>query len=340
MRDRLRNWWDKRFFRVGAYVAFAFVSFLVFLLMTFPDHRVGEIAENQIEEVLDHRYDVDINEVGFWRLTGVEAGGVRLDERNLDGSGGDGIGGGLTVQLEQVAARFSPLRSLINRGPTAAYRVDIGGGVVDGTAAQVGSDQQVTVAMNNLDLQDSTLIDSLLGVRLLGSLDGDIELLVDPSTGLAKSGTVDLTGEQLTLGETVIRSEQIPFLTELDLPTTSFGNLNLQMTIEETDNGSRVSFDRFDMRGRDIQMEVWGDIELTPGGGRPDVEMRLQVNEQYVTEHDLGAVFNMNEFREGEYEADDGYWYGFALSGRLDDIDFRGSNTAARGPEAETDDGE
>ena len=333
MQDLLRDWWEKKYFRVVAYVAFAFFSFVVFLLMTFPDHRVKEITANQIEEVLDHRYDVRINDMGFWRLTGVKMEGIRLEERGEDD--GDGaIGSGLTVQLEELAGRFSPLRSLINRGPTASYRVDIGGGVVSGTAGQVGPNQEVTVSLNNLDLQDSTLIDSLLGVRLLGNLDGDIELTIDPTTGIATGGRVDVTGEQLTLGETVIRSDQIPILTELDLPTTSFGSLNLQMDIEETENGSRVEFERFDLRGRDVQMEVWGHIDLVPSGGRPDVEMRLQVSENYVTEHDLGAVFNMSEFREGEFETDEGYWYGFAISGHFDNLDFRGSSDAGRGPEA------
>lgn len=334
MQQKLRDWWEKKFFRVVAYMAFAVVSFFIFLLWTFPDHRVVDITANQIEEALEHRYEVSIREMSFWRLTGIEMSGVSLQERTPQIDNGDG-GMALTIRLEQLAGRFSPLRSLLNRGPTASYRIDIGGGeAITGTAAQTGAEQKVTVSMNGLDLQQSTLIDSLLGVRILGTLDGDVDLTVDPATGLASRGHVDLRGEQITLGATTLETEFIPFLTQLELPTTSFGHMDVRLDFEDTADGSRIHFEEFTIRGRDIQAEAWGHIDMTPRGGQPDIGLRLQVNQEYVTEHDLGAVFNISEFREGEFEADDGHWYGFELTGRFDDPDFRGSRDAARGPGA------
>lgn len=333
MQDLVVRWWERKFFRVAAYLTFGFVSFFVFLLWTFPEHRVKEIASNQIEEALDHRYDVSIAGMGFWRLSGVGVEGVRLQERQTGGDDEDGgAGRALTAHVERISVRFSPIRSMLNRGPTARYQIDVGGSVIDGSVYQRGTEQHVTLSLNDVDLRESTLLASLLGIPLFGVLDGDVELVIDGAAGALVDGHVDVTGRQLTLGSTVIESDQIPVFTELELPTTSFGNLELQLRVEEQEQGSRVHFDRFRTQGRDLHTEVWGHIDLLPAGGRPRLEMRLQVNQEYVTEHGLGLVFNMSEFRDGEYEE----WYGFVLAGTFDNINFQGSTTAAQGrPEGE-----
>lgn len=331
MRARLRDWWDRKFFRIAVYVGFGMLSFLFFLLMTFPAHRISEIAGNQIEAALDHRYDVTVADVGFWRLTGVRADGVQLDERIVDGDQGpDQIGGGWNVHIERIGMRFSPLRSVLNRAPTVLFHVDTGGGIIDGTLVNAGADQEINLSVNRLDLQQSTLIDSLLGVRVLGTLEGDLDMVIDGQAGIVKSGRIDMTGRQLTLGETVLDVEgMVPFLTQLQLPTTNFGNVDIGVDIEETERGSRVSFQQFDIRGRDIQGEVWGDIELSPTGGRPRVELRLALDENYVTEHELDRILTIGEIREAQHEG----WYGFVISGRLEDPNFQGSQTAAQGPQ-------
>ncbi len=327
MLDTLSDWWERKFFRVVAYLTFAFFSFFVFLLWSFPDHRIKEIASNQLEEAVDHRYDVSISKLGFWRFTGLGMEGVQLSERVQPGSEDDG-GLALTVRIERISARLSPLRTLFNRGPTIRFQVDVGGSVIDGTIVQSGAEQRVDLSLNEVDLRESTLLASLLGIPLFGVLDGDVELVFDAASGQIADGSVNLTGKQLTLGSTVIQSDQIPVFTELALPTTSFGNLEFDMTIEQRERGSRLNIHRFRSRGRDINTEAWGHIDLLPTGGVPRLDLRLQVNQEYVTEHDLGIVFNMSEFRDGEYQD----WYGFVLAGTFQDLNFQGSKTAAQGP--------
>ncbi len=332
--QKLQQLWEKKFFRVAAYMVFAVVSFLIFLLITFPSDRVGDIAANQIEEVLDHQYDVSVSDLRFWRMSGIQMRGVRLQERTAGQMDGDEERG-LTIRLDQIAARFSPFRSLLNRGPTVRFQADVGGGErVTGTFAQVGTDQQVEVSMNRLDLRDSTLIDSLLGVRIFGNLDGDVDLQIDGTTGLATGGNIHLAGEQIMLDETTLQLDMVPFITELELPSTNFGNLDVNLDFEETDAGTVIHFEEFTIRGRDIQAQVWGDITLTPQGGQPNLQMRLQFNEEYVTEHGLDAYINMGDFREGRYEGEDGHWYGFEMSGTFGDVDFGGSVEAGQGPGA------
>lgn len=325
MIDTLSEWWERKFFRVVAYLVFAGFSFFVFMVWTFPDHRIKEIASNHLEEAFDYRYDVSITDLGFWRFTGLEMEGIQLAERVSDDGADDG-GMPLTVRIERISARLSPIRSVLNRGPAVRFQIDVGGSVIDGTVVQSGTSQRVDISLNEVDLRESTLLASLLGVPLFGVLDGDIELAFEG--GQLIDGVVILEGKQLTLGSTVIQSDQIPVFTELELPTTSFGSLDMDMTIEQRDRGSRLNFNRFRSQGRDINTELWGHIDLLPTGGVPRLDLRIQVNQEYVTEHDLGILFNMSEFRDGEYQD----WYGFVLAGTFDDVNFQGSTTAAQGP--------
>ena len=338
MLEQLRQWWEKPFFRVAAYLAFGFLSFVAFLLVTFPDHRVRQIVSNEIEAAMDFEYDVTIGKLGFWRLTGISAREITLRERVVGGGADDEEADGpmpMMVRVERISARLAPIRTILGGGPAADFQIDVGESIIRGRFDMDGfneaATQKISLNMNDLDLRRSTLLTSFVGQPIYGILDGDVEIEIDGARGgLITGGYVDLTGQQLTLGATTIEIDGIPLLTGLDLPTTSFGNMEMLLTFEETEHGSRLNFDKFETSGRDIFTEAWGHIDITPTGNRPRVELRLQVNEEYVTEHGLSSLFNMGEFRQGEY----GEWYGFVIAGRAGDINFRGSRTAAQGPQA------
>lgn len=337
MRERLRRWWERRVFRFFAYSFFASTSFFIFFLLTFPQHRVRQIVSVQAESALQNRYEVRIADMGFWRLTGVQMKGVQIKERRYGGE--ESVqdtrqGPPMTIVVDKVAARFSPIKSILKRGAAVSYQVDVGGGILDGTFIQAGQEPQITLNINEVDLRKSTLLASFLGVPLFGVLDGDIELALNPRTGQPHSGQVNLRGQQLTLGATKIRSDKIPVFTELELPTTSFGNLQARINIEpgEGQGGSTVEIQEFRSQGRDINLEAWGDVDLMANGNmRLGVKMRMQVNQDYVTDNNLGFIFNMNEFRSGK--VDD--WYGFEIGGASGRTRFAGSPSAARGPQAE-----
>lgn len=346
MLDRLQQWWERRFFRVAAYMGFGFFAFVMFLLITFPEHRVRQIASNELEAALDFEYEVSIGELGFWRLTGASAENITLRERlaGEDTDGGDDEEGGpmpTMVQVERISGRLAPIRTLLGGGPALDFQVDVGGSVVEGDFDMDGYNQQATqtlsLAMDELDLRQSTLLTSLTGQPIYGILDGDVEVVIDGARGgLITDGHVDITGQQLTLGSTVIEIDSVPLLTGLELPTTSFGNLELYLDFEENERGSRLNFDTFKTQGRDIMTEAWGHMDITPRGNQPRVEMRLQVSQEYVSEHGLSSLFSMGEFRQGEY----GDWYGFVIAGRPGNINFEGSRTAAQGPDGASDDGD
>ena len=327
MRDLIEEWWEKRFFRVAAYFVFAIVTFNLFLIATFPDHRVTEIVENEIEAALDHEYSVNIGELGFWRFSGLRADQVQLQERAT----GEEEGLARTVRVERMAARLSPMRTILNRGPTVRYQIDVGGGAINGSFSPgEGGAQRVRADFDDLDLRDSTLLASLVGWPIFGVIDGDIDVEVDPNSGMIQRGSIALDGQQLTLGSTVVSVDEFPV--DLELPTTNFGNLTARISAESSGSGTAFNIDEFQTRGRDIQTEMWGQLVVNQRGVEPNVDFRFQVNQEYVTENDLGAVFNWSEFQEAEYQN----WYGFSITaGRGGEPSVEGSRSAAQGPQAE-----
>ena len=330
MLDQLEKWWERTFVRLAAYMAFAALSFLIFLLWTFPDQRVAQIAEQEIAAAFGHEYEVSVGSVRLWRMSGMKAKNIRLQERRVDD---DEDAMPTTLLLDGVSARFSPMRSVMGRALSGRYKIDIGGDSIDGTVNFRGNDLEVSAKFDEVDLRNSTLLASLLGFPLFGVLDGDLEVIFDMGQGGALTGGgVDLRGEQLTLGSTQIQHDSFPLT--IDLPTTSFGALVFQADIEGTEQGARINFERFATEGgRDIHLELWGHLELGSRGTRPELDMRLQVSDQYVNEHDLSPVFNVQQFRDGSYQN----WYGFVIrGGRGGDVDFHGSRTAAQGPQAGT----
>lgn len=327
--DKLRELWEKRGFRVAIYLTFGLFSFMMFLVATFPKQRVAQIASVQLEALMNHEYDVQISEIRFWRLSGVQARSVVMREREA-GERSDSAGPARMIQIERISGRVAPIRSLLAMGLVAHVQVDVGGGLVNAHYTRAASGQKVRVRMNRLDLRQSTLLAGLLGVPIFGEIDGDIDLELGPR-GTPKAGEISITARQLTLVATTVRSEQIPVFTSLDLPTTNFGNLRARITVEELDaarGASRLNIEEFQSQGNDLSLQLWGHVDMVPGSTRPRLQMRMQLAERYVTENSLGFLLNMQDFRSGLVQN----WYGFEFGGTTENLQFSGSREAARGP--------
>ncbi|MFU8805580.1 MAG: type II secretion system protein GspN [Bradymonadaceae bacterium] len=325
------------------YAVFGLVMFMVFVIATFPDKRVREIIVVQLEQSLDNRYDVKIADMGLWRVSGIQLRGVSISERVLaveedaeeeeefEGPPGDLP---MNLNIEKISARLAPLASAFHRGPTVNFQVDIGGGsVFYGSFRQNRAGQRVSLELDDLDLRRSPLLASLIGMPVFGVLDGEVVLEFEANRPVVKGGHIDLVGKQLTVGPKVIQTDKLPLITELNVPVTNFGNVVMRMNIEEGEGKAaspRLVIEEFKTRGRDIHTEIWGEVALANqlGTSRPQLELRMQVNEEYVTSNNLGMVFNLAEFRNGKNNE----WYGFVLVGNFQNLNFRGSRTAAQGP--------
>ncbi len=349
---------DRTIVRIPAYFAFGFAVFLVALVLTFPDERLKQIATVQIESQLANKYDVEIEDLDLWWLSGVELENVTLTERtggsddgaDAEGSddGSDGGSGSdkpsddpdfndgpTQIKVQRIAAGFAPLGSVFNFAPTVDFLVDLGGGNIHGNYVHGSDGREVNVNIDDIDLKQTTVLESMLGVPVLGTLGGDISLELHPARPLLTGGHITLTGKQLMIDEATIQSDEFGPMAFIDVPSTSLGNLDARMVIDKGDNARTPSLQVEEFRfhgGRDVRGQVWGDVNLAErfGSSRPKLQMRFQFDDKYVRDNDLSSVLRIKWFRDGKNED----WYGFVLMGRMSNPRFEGAPSAGRGPDA------
>lgn len=327
------TWLENPVWRVGTFSAAAFFSFALAIAISFPDEQIKEIATVKIEKAVGAKYKVRIDDLDIWRLSGARLEGVQIEERitepaePVDEDAPADLP--MKVRISSIGARLAPIASLFNLAPTVAFEIDVDGGVISGTAA-VGTTTRVEATFNDLDLRQTPSLTSFTGIPFFGELSGDIDLLLDKGMRPTE-GHVRFAGSQLTLGPATVMTEKFPPMTYFEIPQTNFGTLAVNMEMEAGEKKSGVlNIRKFETSGRDIRLEAWGDVATTNnvGRARPNVQMRLQLDDTFVKKNNLAPLLNVNEFRKGKAKD----WYGFALTGSVEKIQFKGSPTAANGP--------
>lgn len=335
--------------RVPAYLTFGFAVFMIALVLTFPDQRIKEIIIVQIEKQLHGKYDVTIDRLGLWWLSGVKLKNIKFTERIIDtapkpAGKGDADGADnadnalpakepLVVNIPQVAAGFAPLLSAMNFAPTVDFLVDLGGGDIRGNFVQGKTQRALKLNIKKMDLSKTSALKSLLDLPMHGTLSAQAELELAPRRPQVTRGDIKVQGTKLLIDQSVLRTDKLGPMGFIDVPETDLGQLDIHLTIAQAPGkpASMLEFKEFRFHGgEDVRGEVWGDIELgaTRAQGNARVEMRFQFDDKYIRSNNLSDVLRMGYFREGKNQD----WYGFMLWGRLNAPRFKGSPTAATGP--------
>ncbi len=342
---------EKRIIRLPLYGLFTLVVFLGALIVTFPDDRLKQILVVQAERVLnagkrvsagDRVWEVQIAELDLWWLSGIELHNVKLKEKwteeqqteaDEEAAEGAPIRTPLTITIPRVAARASLLKSITNLGLGAVFDVDFDeGGMVTGDVAVTSEATTIDADVEDLDIFKASILQSVTGVPGFGTLNGDITLAIDPKTGMVSEGNVDLKGRKLTVGPATVKTEMLPSMAYLEVPQTNFGNLVIKASIGgKPGKPTELTFEEFEANGRDVRMQVWGDVDLRRNAAlsRSNVDLRLQFDEGFVKENSLTPLLNLQLFRSGKSSDN---WYGITLKGTLSKLRPKGSVLAARGP--------
>ncbi len=328
---------EKRYVRYPIYVAFFFLVFIVSLVIAFPDDEVKDILTVQIEKQLDHKYKVTIEDLDLWWLTGIQLENVRIEERKSGEEPAEETEGGpelipMEFTLPEVSARLSLLRSIL--GPTVEFSIDVGGGEIDGIFRNGSDANELQMEFDELDLRKTQAIAAFLGVPFFGDLSGEIDLELDPKRNVPTAGTITLDGEKLTFGPATVKTDKLPSMAFLEVPQTNLGNLDIDMVVDDSNPKRPVmKIEKFEMNGRDMRGDVWGDIRVGAGSGNTilDLKMRMQFDETFVKKNSLAPLLNVSEVRKGKNKE----WYGFQISGRTANVQFRGRPASAAGPSAE-----
>lgn len=350
---------DRPLFRIGGYILFGVVVFIVALLVTFPDGQIKKIAavqiENQLERNTQRNFEVEISDLDIWWL-GIELEGLTIQERSADeitaklrkeagdgeesgesGSGdGEEAGGDESLPLKftvpSIAGRLAPISSIANGGLGVAYYLGLGGGSIDGTFVRGGGGQSVGVNINALDLNKTPLLIQFTGIPMFGTLNGHGQFTFAGNRPVLTDGNFELTGEKITIGpKQKLKIESLPFV-EARVPQTNFGDLELKLSVEKTNRGQpTIKLDEFRSGGRDLQLQIWGDVELARRLANADTRLkaRIRFHPDFVnSEKVIKTLLRQEKFRNGKA----GDWHGLVFWGRFSKLQWKGSPTAAKGP--------
>lgn len=343
---------ERKLVRYALYALWAFVAFVISLLLAFPDERVKQIIIVQAEKQLGYKYEVEITDLDVWWRLGLELEGITLKERwspqkkaQIAKEVAEGAPPQLpfTVTVPRMAVRLAPLDSILGAGISGVGEVDFEDGGLIALQGTFSSGQtDVALRFNEVDLMRSGIVASVTGIPGFGTLDGEVALTFNPKARVPSAGSIDLTGSKITLGPADVRREDLPpFIARelpsmgfLEVPQTNFGNGKILASIA-TPKGGRspaLTFEEFGSEGRDIRTELWGNVSLAAPTARSkaDLKARVQIDSKFVRKNNLGFVLNLPQFRRGKGKDN---WYGLQLVGLLGNIKFTGSKVASGGPD-------
>lgn len=332
---------EKPLVRLPVYAGFGFVVFMIAVVATFPAEQIKDIVAVEIEKQLGGKYSVEIGDLDIWWLSGVSLENVtiaeRVDPSEVEKPSPEEEEEGLPedlpmkVTIPSIAGRLAPIDSILH-GPSVAFALDVGGGVITGRFSQGSDARKLYVDLGGIDLRKTLALTAFLGIPFFGDLDGEIDLELDPKKPMVTGGSINITGDKLTVGPATIKTDKFPPITYLEIPQTNFGTLNVDLRVADDKEKKRMRVEAFKWSGRDIRGELWGTVDLANRveQASPDVEMRLQLDENFVTKNSLGPLLNVAEVRRGKNKD----WFGFHLYGRLKNLKFKGSPKSAAGPPA------
>ena len=324
-------WLDKPFIRFASFFLAGLLAFAISVIVGFPDDQIREIATVQAEKALGPKYKVRIDELDFWWFPGLSLKGVQIEERKVEEIPEDPdvpVDLPMKVRIERVSARLAPLSSLMNLAPTVSFEIDVQGGTINGTVA-IGKEIAIDADFSELDLRATPSIAAFTGMPFFGTLSGEVQWTLD-SKMQPKGGYLKFSGSQLTIGPATIMTDKFPPMTYFEIPQTNFGTLAIDMAMSGDGKSNKLQINKLESSGRDIRLEAWGDIAASgrAARSRPDVKLRLQLDDQFVKKNNIAPLLNVNEFRKGKARD----WYGFTLGGTFDRIQFKGSAASAAGP--------
>ena len=342
---------ERKLVRYPLYVLWAMLAFAISLLIAFPDERVKQIIIVQVEKQLGYKYEVSIADLDVWWRLGVSLEGVKLKERwspqkkaqvAKDTAAGLPPAIPFSVTIPRIAGRLAPLDSILNGGVSGVGELDFEqGGVISVQGTLVGKNTKVALTFDDVDLMRSGILTQLTGIPGFGSLDGTVELTLDPK-GSPFEGAIDLKGSKITIGPADVKKDDLPgfvgdalpSMLVVEVPQTNFGNGQIKATIATPKGGRspQLTFEQFASEGRDVRTELWGNVSLSAqlARSKADLKMRLQLDRAFLRKNDLGFILSMQQFKDGKGRDN---WYGFQLRGVIGArLKFTGSTAASAGP--------
>jgi type II secretion system protein N len=275
-------------FRRAAIPALAVLSFLLFLLVTFPYDTVGRRIEAEAQRA---GADLTIGSIGAHGFFGVRARDVRLRPAM------SGAEPGPEIRLDRVDVN-PDLFAFVLRRTSFGFRLQAYGATARGHASMSNDPKLPGLESLRLDSPDIDLhalpLKDLTGVDANGraTLQVDLSSLQPADTA---GGTVSLSGRQVAVNGGAVSG--------CPVPRTALGDVNGAITIDK----GIARIDRAQARGGDVDVEADGTVRLRAllSLSQADLHVRLRpadrwLNDNAMIKSALGLVQNARQ-PDGSY---------------------------------------
>lgn len=301
--------------RAAGFVAFFLVTFVAFAAWTFPYERVRARivgSFNAQQKPGSTQQELQIEELGGYFMTGVEAKGVKL----LSASSEPGKPP-VEIGIDEVRARLQLLPLLLLH-KTVNFDADMLGGSIDGQVSEVGKDRTIDLEFDGIDIGQVGQVKQAIGLPLQGQLYGTIKLELPGGKASKGNGTIALELRELTLGDSKAK---------LKIPGMGGEGLTIQrlavgtLIVEGEAKDGQLKLTKLSSNGPDLTIEGEGKVVLRELANESlvDVTLKLDVSEAYKKKSPANeSLFMLLDMApEGKAAKRPEGGYGIRLSGPL-----------------------
>lgn len=317
------------------YVLAYLLAFVLFAYVSFPYERLRQyvvsVYNSTQTPASQNRLEID-SLTWSWRFPGIVAEGVRLVVPPPPTPDGEKPPPPQYLEAKEVYVSASAL-ALLTGAREASFGADALDGDIAGWAQDSESGRRFELQLEGVNPGAIPQLQDTIGLPLAGSLSGQISLDVPDGNFSKAEGTVDLSAEDLILGDGKAKIKNT-----IALPELHVGKFVLKAQL----SGGRLKIDECTSQGRDLELALTGTLRLRPKieNSIADMELKFSFAEKYRTQSDMTkALFGQPDSKipglfdtatTGHLSKQDDGSYGARLTGTLARLNPRPLGTAGR----------
>ncbi len=279
--------------RILKYIAYLLLfsfSFIVFLYWMFPYDVLRERISGAIEQQSGRQVSVSMGSLEPHWFTGVDIENLMIES----------LGGEETselIALKRARARAT-IFSLLFGSPDISFDVEIGKGDISGDISMAADSTELDIDIDDLNLKDVGIIESVTGLKLTSRLGGYAKLDINRSRPVRSEGKISLDLSDIKILPSNLSLGEM----EIPLPALTVTKGRGSLVDVEVAKGV-VEFKNFKLVGGDLELDLKGKVFLST-----KVEnYRINLKGSFKPSKKLGEVLPFLFIIEKQKKADGSY---------------------------------
>lgn len=252
------------------------LAFVLFAYLGFPYERLRQfvVASYNVGQTAPTQNRLEIDSLTWsWRFPGIVAEGVRLVVPSPPPEDGEKAPPPQYLEADEVFISASAL-ALLSGAREASFGARALDGEVSGWARDSSSGRRLELTLDGINPGAIPQLAGSLGLPLAGRLSGHISLDIPDESFTKAEGTVDVSAEDLVLGDGKAKIKNT-----IALPELHMGAFVLKAQV----SGGRFKIEECTAQGRDLDLALTGNIRLRPRleNSVADLELEFGFAEKY-----------------------------------------------------------